>query len=109
MKQVGVTQFKREIARWLRCAQKEPIVLTRRGRPVAVVIGVEGKDFGRAMRSEGSYAKWGTLLGFGKNIEEMTQEEILKEFEGATEHGHQGASRRLAAARRSRQCTSRMP
>ncbi|MBI2922913.1 MAG: type II toxin-antitoxin system Phd/YefM family antitoxin [Planctomycetes bacterium] len=43
MKTVTVSELQNQVRRCLRIAQKECIVLTRHGRPAAVVIGVEGR------------------------------------------------------------------
>lgn len=45
MKTVNVRNLQRKISECVDIAQKEEVVVTRRGRPAAIVIGVEGQDW----------------------------------------------------------------
>lgn len=45
MKTVAVRDLQKKIRECVDLAQKEQIVITRRGRPAAIVIGVEGRDW----------------------------------------------------------------
>jgi len=44
MKQVPLNEVKNELSRYLRRAEKEGIVITRHGRPAAVLIGFASED-----------------------------------------------------------------
>jgi prevent-host-death family protein len=45
VKTVAVRDLQKKIRECVDLAQKEQIVITRRGRPAAIVIGVEGRDW----------------------------------------------------------------
>jgi prevent-host-death family protein len=45
MKTVNVRNLQRKISECVDIAQKEDVVVTRRGQPAAIVIGVEGQDW----------------------------------------------------------------
>jgi prevent-host-death family protein len=45
VKTVSIRDLQRTIGRCVRIAQKENVVVTRHGRPAAIVIGVEGQDW----------------------------------------------------------------
>jgi prevent-host-death family protein len=44
MKEVSLEQFSENVSRFLDAAQRERLVVTRNGEPVAVVTGIEHKD-----------------------------------------------------------------
>jgi prevent-host-death family protein len=44
MKVVGVEDARAQLAELLQQAQAEPVVITKRGKPLAIVRGVEGQD-----------------------------------------------------------------
>lgn len=44
MRQVAVTEIKGELAKYLKLAQKDTIVITRRGKPVGVLTGVKSEE-----------------------------------------------------------------
>ncbi|MBI4198179.1 MAG: type II toxin-antitoxin system Phd/YefM family antitoxin [Chloroflexi bacterium] len=44
MKEVAVTEVKEELAKYLKLAQKEAIVITRRGKPVGVLTAFQSED-----------------------------------------------------------------
>ena len=44
MKETTIEQFARDTAAFLDAAQRERVLITRAGKPVAVVIGLENKD-----------------------------------------------------------------
>ncbi len=44
MKQVTVSEIKGGLARYLRLAEKEEVVITRRGKPVGVLTGFQSED-----------------------------------------------------------------
>ena len=45
MKTIAVRDLQKKIRECVDLAQKEEIVITRHGRPAAIVIGVEGRDW----------------------------------------------------------------
>jgi prevent-host-death family protein len=45
MKTVNVRNLQKKVGRCVDIAQKEDVVVTRRGQPAAIVIGVEGRDW----------------------------------------------------------------
>jgi prevent-host-death family protein len=45
MKSITVRELQRKIRECVRLSQKESVVVTRHGRPAAIVIGVEGQDW----------------------------------------------------------------
>lgn len=45
MKTIAVRDLQKKIRRCIDLSQKEEVVITRHGRPAAMVIGVEGKDW----------------------------------------------------------------
>lgn len=44
MKKVPLTEMKNDLSRFLRMAEKEPIVVTRHGKAAGVLIGFETED-----------------------------------------------------------------
>jgi prevent-host-death family protein len=44
MKKVPLSEVKDELSRYLRLAEQEEVVITRRGKPVGVLIGFESED-----------------------------------------------------------------
>jgi prevent-host-death family protein len=49
MKVVALTEAKQDLSGYVDRAQKERILITRHGRPAALVIGVEGKELEEVM------------------------------------------------------------
>lgn len=45
MKTVSARSLQKRVRRALEDSQDEPVVVTRHGNPVAVVVGVDGKDW----------------------------------------------------------------
>jgi prevent-host-death family protein len=44
MKKVALTQLKGDLSKYLRLAEKEQIVITRRGQPAGVLVGFASED-----------------------------------------------------------------
>ena len=57
MKTVAVRELQKSVRACVDTAQKEHVVITRRGQPAAVLIGVEGKDW-EAVILETSQSFW---------------------------------------------------
>lgn len=45
MKTIAVRDLQKRVRESVEVAQREPVVVTRHGRPAAVLIGVEGQDW----------------------------------------------------------------
>lgn len=45
MKVIAVREAKQQLSGYIEAAQKERILITKHGKPAAVVMGVEGRDF----------------------------------------------------------------
>ena len=45
MKTVNVRELQRNVKEYLTASQKDRVVLTRHGKPTAVLVGVEGEDW----------------------------------------------------------------
>ena len=62
MKVVALGEAKNQLSAYVETAQKERILVTRHGRPAALIIGVEGEDFEDLMtRSDPEF--WRMLEG----------------------------------------------
>ena len=66
MKTVNVRNLQKKIAECVDLAQKERVVVTRNGRPAAILIGVEGQDWEDVV--------YQTSPAFWKMIEERRKE-----------------------------------
>ena len=56
MKLVSLSEVRKNLASIIDMAQHEPVVVTRRGKPIAVIVGVEGLDPEQvALRFEGAF------------------------------------------------------
>lgn len=73
MKTINVRDLQQKIRKCLEVAQKERVVVTRHGKPVALVTGVEGYDW------EDLY--WSTNTAFWKMVEERRKETKTVSFE----------------------------
>lgn len=46
MKTITITQLRQQPSKYIEAAQKDIIVITRRGKPVAILVGVENHPWG---------------------------------------------------------------
>lgn len=69
MKTINVRNLQQKIRRCMNIAQKERLVVTKRGRPLALVMGVEGYDW------EDLY--WATNASFWREIQRARQEPTI--------------------------------
>jgi prevent-host-death family protein len=53
VKVVGLRETKQALSEYVDAAQKERILITRHGRPAAVLVGVEGLDMAALFKAEG--------------------------------------------------------
>ena len=90
MKLIGLKEAKARLSEFVDAAQRDRILITRRGRPAALVIGVEGQDIEQVIL--------GSDLEFWKMIEErrkrtgptLTSEDIRRSFGIETPTGRRG-------------------
>jgi prevent-host-death family protein len=54
VKIVGVEDARAQLAEVLQQAQAEPVVITKRGKPLALVTGLEGQDLVEVLQQHGS-------------------------------------------------------
>ncbi|MBI2899967.1 MAG: type II toxin-antitoxin system prevent-host-death family antitoxin [Planctomycetes bacterium] len=69
MKTVNVRDLQKKVRRCMQVAQKERVVVTRHGKPIAIVTGVDGYDW------EDLY--YATSASFWKMIEERRREKTI--------------------------------
>lgn len=43
MKTITITQLRQQLSKYIEAAQKEVLVITRRGQPVAILVGVKNQ------------------------------------------------------------------
>jgi prevent-host-death family protein len=69
MKTVNARDLQKRIKKCVDMSQQDRVVITRRGKPAAVLVGVEGKDWGEVVLQ--------TSSTFWKLIEERRKEPTL--------------------------------
>jgi prevent-host-death family protein len=69
MKAINVRDLQKKIRSCMNVAQKERVVVTRHGKPLAVVTGVEGYDW--------EDVSWATNAAFWREIQRRRQEPTL--------------------------------
>ena len=69
MKTVNARDLQKRIKKCVDMSQRDRVVITRRGKPAAVLVGVEGKDWGEVVLQ--------TSSTFWKLIEERRKEPTL--------------------------------
>jgi prevent-host-death family protein len=69
MKTVNARDLQKTIKKCVDISQQDRVVITRRGKPAAVLVGVEGKDWGEVVLQ--------TSSTFWKLIEERRKEPTL--------------------------------
>lgn len=58
MKVISIEQARAQLASVIEAAQQGPVCLTRHGKPVVVIAGVEGADIEELFREEGDPKFW---------------------------------------------------
>lgn len=87
MKTIGVRALQQKIRECVDLAQKERVVVTRHGRPAALVIGVEGQDWETlALRTNASF--W-NMIEHRRKQKTVSLRELRKRL-----HGRQNAKGR---------------
>ena len=97
MKLVGLKQAKARLSEFVDAAQRDRVLITRRGQPAALVIGVEGQDIEQVIL--------GSDPAFWEMIEErrrragptLTSDDVRRSFGVQT-----SAGRRLPGGKKSR-------
>ena len=80
MKSIGLKEAKAHLSRFVDKAQHERILITRRGRPAALVIGVEGHDIEQIVL--GSDAEfWKMIEERRKQRATLTSDDIRQSFD----------------------------
>ena len=90
MKLIGLKEAKARLSEFVDAAQRDRILITRRGRPAALVIGVEGQDIEQVIL--------GSDLAFWKMIKDrrqrapstLTSDDIRRSFGVETSSGRRG-------------------
>ena len=79
MKTVTVRELQKSIKQAVDSAQKDRVIVTRRGEPAAVLVGVEGKDW-ETVVLETSAALW-SLIEERRRESTLSAEELERHFE----------------------------
>ena len=89
MKAINVRDLQRKIRECISAAQKERVVITRHGRPAAIVIGVEGQDWEDVVLQ--------TSPAFWRLVEARRKEETIPLAEARRRLAPKGARRKRTA------------
>src|SRR5271154_2869571 len=100
MKIIGLKEAKAQLSEFVDAAQRDRVLITRRGQPAALVIGVEGQDLEQIIL--------GSSLDFWKMIDErrkktsppLTSEEIRRSFGVGAPPGQGKPRRKKSKTRR---------
>ena len=80
MKSIGLKDPKAHLSRFVDRAQRERILITRRGKPAAIVISVEGQDIERiALESDAEF--WRMIEERRKRRATLTSDDIRRFFD----------------------------
>ncbi len=92
MKSIGLKEAKAHLSQFVDRAQHERILITRRGRPAAIVIGVEGHDIERIVL--GSDAEfWKLIEQRREQRATLTSDDIRRSFGISTRSDRQRPAR----------------
>jgi len=88
MKVLAMREAKAELSATLDEAQKERVLITRKGKPCAVVIGVEGRDFEDLLLMSNPKF-WRMIEASRRNPKTYSLDEVRRHFtrRGATRKG----------------------
>jgi prevent-host-death family protein len=92
MKLIGLKEAKTNLSSFVDQSQRERILITRRGKPAAVVIGVEGQDLEQVLLG-GDAEFWKMIQQRRQNVAELTSDDIRRSFDIETGTEPQTASR----------------
>ncbi len=93
MKLIGLKEAKTTLSACVAESQHQRVLITRRGRPAALVIGVEGQDL-EEMLLAGDAEFWKTIEGRRHRRATLTSDDVRRSF------GITTAAKRKAASRR---------
>lgn len=79
MKLIGLKEAKTNLSAFVDEAQKERILITRRGRPAALVIGVEGQDLEQVLLS-GDVEFWKMIQERRRHDATLASDDIRRSF-----------------------------
>jgi prevent-host-death family protein len=92
MKLIGLKEAKTNLSAFVDQSQRERILITRRGKPAAVVIGVEGQDLEQVLLG-GDAEFWKMIQQRRQSAAELTSDDIRRSFDIETGAVPQTASR----------------
>lgn len=79
MKLIGLKEAKTNLSAFVDKAQHERILITRRGKPAAVVIGVEGQDLEQVLLA-GDAEFWTMIQERRQRVATLTSDDIRRSF-----------------------------
>jgi prevent-host-death family protein len=79
MKLIGIREARERLSAVVLRAQRERVVLTRHGKPAALLIGIEGEDFEEVLlKADEEF--WSQLAGQRRRNETMSEAEAMREL-----------------------------
>ena len=77
MKLIGIREARERLSAMVTRAQRERVVLTRHGRPAALLIGIEGEDLEEVLlRSDEEF--WGELAEQRRKNDTLSETEAMR-------------------------------
>jgi prevent-host-death family protein len=106
MKLIDLKEAKTSLSSFVDQSQRERILITRRGKPAAVVIGVEGQDLEQVLLGDDAEF-WKMIQQRRQSAAELTSDDIRRSFDNETGAESQTSSRpkRAEKGRRSKRET----
>ncbi|MGA2067294.1 MAG: type II toxin-antitoxin system Phd/YefM family antitoxin [Thermoguttaceae bacterium] len=92
MKLIGLKEAKTNLSAFVEESQHQRILITRRGRPAALVIGVEGRDLEELLLA-GDIEFWGMIQERRRRGATLTSAEIRRSFGIEAPAAREAASR----------------
>ena len=105
MKLIGLKEAKTNLSAFVEESQSERILITRRGRPAALVIGVEGQDLEQLLLA-GDAGFWKMLQERRQRDATLTSDDVHRSF-GIEATAAQAAGSRPKRNRKSHRATRR--
>jgi prevent-host-death family protein len=79
MKLIGIREARERLSAVVLRAQRERVVLTRHGKPAALLIGIEGEDFEEVLlKADEEF--WSQLAGQRRRNETISEAEAMREL-----------------------------
>ena len=79
MKIVAMAEVKNALSAYVLKAQRDRVLITRHGKPVALLIGVEGEDLEDLM-TRGNPRFWGMIENRRKHAKTISADEMRRRF-----------------------------